>query len=128
MSNLGDLISSTHAAVYTYGVVSAFAHDSQLALDYQSTYRHMRDQLIELATKNELKVPSAQAAYELPLRVHNNATAKAVAAQLENSMCNQWASAICADDVLMTDTFLLEPENAALRAFSWSGIAQDFPA
>jgi hypothetical protein len=127
MSSLSDLIASSHAAVYTYGVVSAFAHESSQALDYQATHRRMRDQLIALAETQNISIPAAQAAYSLPIRVHNNATAHTVAATLENSLCAQWAAAISTDDSLMTNTYLGEPEKAAVRAFSWNQIAHDFP-
>ena len=128
MSSLSDLIASSHAAVYTYGIVSAFAHESSQALDYQATHRRMRDGLISLAEKRNIPIPAAQAAYALPIRVHNNATAHTVAATLENALCAQWAAAISTDETLMANTYLVEPENAAMRAFSWNHIALDFPS
>lgn len=128
MTSLADLIASTHAAIYTYGVVAAFANETGKALDCQAIYRRMRDELIQVAELEQVDVPSAQVAYTLPIRIHNNMTAQAVAAQLENSMCALWADAIANNDIFLNEKYLREPEFAAVRAYGWNHIAHDFPS
>ena len=128
MTTLTDLIGSTHAAVYTYGIVAAYADDKQSALNYQAGYRRLRDYLSDVAHAEGVAVPSASAAYELPMRITNNATARTVAANLENRMCAQWADALGYEDKLRTSHFISEPHRAAIRAFSWSGISYAFPS
>lgn len=127
MTTVSDLIASTHAAVYTYGVVAAFAKDKGAALNNQAIYRHMRDHLIAVAEANGNDIPSAAAAYDLPTRITNDAAARSVAADLENAMCSQWADALAYDKQLRTADFLTIPNEAALRAFAWSGISYAFP-
>lgn len=128
MTTLSDLIESTHAAVYTYGVVAAFAKDTQLALNNQATYRQLRDDLISVASANGSRIPAAAAAYTFPIRVTNDVSAKTVAARLENAVCGQWADALAFDEKLRTDSFMAIPTQAALRAFAWSGISYAFPS
>ena len=128
MTTLSDLIESTHAAVYTYGVVAAFTKDTQLALNNQAIYRKLRDDLIAVASANGSQIPAAAAAYTLPIRVTNDVSAKTVAAQLENAVCGQWADALAFDEKLRTDSFMAIPTHAALRAFVWSGISYAFPS
>jgi hypothetical protein len=128
MTAISDLIASTHAAVYTYGIVAAYADDKQSALNYQAVYRRLRDYLMDVASAEGITVPSAAAAYDLPIRISNDATARTVAADLENKLCAQWADVLAYDDKLRTGHFISEPSRAAVRAFSWSGISYAFPS
>ncbi len=127
MTTLSDLIESSHCAVYTYGVVAAYVTNKQSALNNQATYRRLRDRLIALAELNNLDVPPASAAYELPLRVSSDSTARTVSAQLENALCAQWADALGYDKELRIKDLVVVPSQAAVRAFAWSGVSYAFP-
>ncbi len=124
---LTELLASAHCAVYTYGVVAAYADDSHAALDNQAIHRQLRDKLIASATLQKIAVPEPALAYALPMRVTNNNSAMAVAALLENRLCNQWAT----DLFYLERTLALElvtfPQECAVRAFMWSGVTSAFP-
>lgn len=127
MTSIKDLIESAHAAVYTYGVIAAYAEEKQVALNNQAIYRRLRDELIAVVASSDVSAPASAGAYELPLRISNDSSARTVAAELENAICAQWADALAFNKELRNHAFLAIPKQAALRAFSWSGISYAFP-
>jgi hypothetical protein len=123
---IGSLIESAHGAIYAYGVIAAYAPDSS-ALDDMAIHRRKRDELIAYAQLNDMKVPAAQPAYELPLPVSDQATASAAAAAIENLMCATWANALSELPGEFTSIHLGFPITCALRAHVYSGRFYAFP-
>lgn len=126
ISLIGSLIESQHGAIYAYGVIAAYAPETT-ALDDLATHRRMRDELMTYASEHKLDIPSAQPAYQLPIPVRDDATAKAAAATIENLLCATWANALSelpTDFVSKHDYFQVD---FALRAYSYSGQYVAFP-
>ena len=120
-----DLITSQHAAIYSYGVIAANLTDPEPALDRLATHRRKRDELIVLAQQAGLAIAPA-AAYQLPNPVSDGVTAIACATALEEGLCAHWSAAI---PFLFSEAKLSQiafVQDCAKRAFEWSGIAKAF--
>lgn len=125
-SPISSLIESQHAAIYTYGVIAAYAPTSS-ALDDMAIHRRMRDELILFANLHSLDIPTAQPAYQLPLPVTDEATAKSAAAAVENLLCAHWSQSMHALEPDIAAMHVQFPIDCALRAFVYSGQYFAFP-
>lgn len=126
-SQLSALIESEHGAIYAYGVIAAYAPDST-ALDDMATHRRMRDELISYAMLNKIDIPAAQPAYQLPIPVRDDVTARAAAAAIENLLCAAWANALSHLAPEFTSVHTQFPIDCAVRAYTYSGQYFAFPA
>lgn len=125
-SPISALIESQHGAIYAYGVIAAYAPAST-ALDDMAIHRRMRDELITYANLNAIDIPPAQPAYQLPLPVRDEATAKSAAAAIENLLCATWANALSTTPAEFATTHMQFPIDCAQRAYAYSGQYAAFP-
>ena len=123
---ISSLIESSHGAIYAYGVIAAYAPDST-ALDDMATHRRMRDELITYAQSNGIEIPSAAPAYQLPIPVRDNSTARAAATAIENLMCATWAHAVAQLDSEFSSTHVQFPIDCAIRAYGYTQQFFAFP-
>ncbi|MEI6404296.1 MAG: DUF4439 domain-containing protein [Actinomycetes bacterium] len=127
ITTVQDLLDSAHCAVYTYGIVAAYAEDANQALDDQAIHRKLRDRLVEFCLTHSIPVSPAAAAYQLPTRITDNTSARSVAGILENRLCNQWATSLFTLDRVFAQEMIGFPQECALRAYAWSGMTSAFP-
>ena len=83
---LKQAIAAEQAVVYGYGVVGAHLRgtDRRLAASRLTSHQALRDRLAGLITALGALPPPAQPAYQLPFAVTSAASARRLAAQLEN--------------------------------------------
>lgn len=123
---ISTLIESEHGAIYAYGVIAAHAAESS-ALDDMATHRQTRDELITYAQSHGIDIPPAQPAYQLPVPVRDEATARSAATAIENLLCANWAHALSNADAEFATTYLDFPAGCALRAFAYTQQYFAFP-
>ena len=126
MSALADLVRSAHGCIYAYGVIAAYLPDQDLALDAMAAHRRMRDALADECRRLGQDIPAAAPAY--PVNVRDATTARAVAADLENAVCAQWASALATLDESFATRSAEFAVQCAVRGYLWSGVSVAFPA
>lgn len=119
-SPIASLIESAHGAIYAYGVIAAYAPTST-ALDDMATHRRIRDELITYAQLHQISIPAAQPAYQLPVPVRDEVTAKAAAAALENLLCATWAYALSELPFEFAVLHVQFPIDCAIRSYNYSG-------
>ena len=125
-SPISSLIESQHAAIYAYGIIAAYAPTSS-ALDDMAIHRRMRDELIQFADLNSLDIPVAQPAYQIPLPVRDEATAKSAATVIENLLCAHWSQSMHELDPGFASMHVQFPIDCAVRAYAYSGQFFAFP-
>ncbi len=124
---ISELIQSSHAAIYAYGIVAGYATNQDAAYSSLAAHRHMRDWLITVLATSGGSVPPSAAAYTLPLNITTTASASTVATQLENGMCAQWAAHLPSLERTRKSIGAKFAQDCAVRAFTWSHIALAFP-
>lgn len=125
MSVLADLLRSAHGCVYAYGVIAAYLTAPGPALDALAEHRRMRDALIAECQRLGVPVPPAAVAYAL--RVTDEPSARALAAQIENGTCARWAAALSGLEEGFAVQHAAFAVDCAVRGFMWSGVSQAFP-
>lgn len=96
MSDLDALqaaLAAEHATIYGYGVAGAILRggDRAYAVDALTAHLRLRDRLTALITARHAKPVAAQPAYRLPLPVIDRASARELAAHLEQGGAGaQW--------------------------------------
>lgn len=96
MSDLEALqtaLAAEHATIYGYGVAGAVLRgaDRRYALSGLSFHQRVRDQLTALITARHASPVVAEPAYRLPMPVTDHASARALAAHLEQGGAgSQW--------------------------------------
>lgn len=119
------VLAGEDAAVYAYGVVAArvTGADRSRALTAMAAHRAARDVLLaRLAAASESATPAA-AAYTLPAPVTDAASARALAALVEDRLAGQWAGLAAASDGEERTAAALAAQACAVRCATWSGEA-----
>ena len=93
--DLGTLIEAENAAIYAYGVIGAHLsgpsrNQAQAAL---RAHERLRDDWIQAARDQDQDIPPAAIAYDLPIEVHNSATAESLAVEIETRLITVYQSA-----------------------------------
>jgi hypothetical protein len=118
-------VSAEDACIYAYGVIGAQVSGAPQARARRALASHhsWRDRL---QSETPDVIPSA-IAYDFPFPVSNPASAKRLAALIENRMVGVYADvAAAADTVLRTEAVTAAMECAA-RAVTWGAESQAFP-
>lgn len=93
---LSDALTTEHAVIYGYGIVSA--HCAPKVNDLVSSalrqHRERRDQVISMLTARSVSAPVAAAGYELPMAVNNQDDAAKLAARMEKDTAVAWRAVI----------------------------------
>lgn len=93
--DLGTLIEAENTAIYAYGVIGAHLNgpsrnQAQAAL---KAHERLRDDWIQAARDQDQEIPPAAIAYDLPIEVHNSATAESLAVEIETRLITVYQSA-----------------------------------
>ena len=129
ISALQGALAAEHAAVYGYGVVGAMLTGAALAQARAGWTAHQvaRDTLEAMLTRLGATPVAASPAYELPFAVTGPASAKELAAALENGVTRAYLALVAVDDPALRTFGAKAMQISANRATAWSGITVAFP-
>ncbi len=129
LSALQAALAAEHAAIFGYGVAGAHLTGSGLAaaMRYWTGHKESRDTLAAMIGGHGVTPTATQAFYELPFRVHDAATAMALAAHLEDGVTRAYLGLVAVRDQRLRHFGAMAMQGAAQRAAFWRGSTQAFP-
>ena len=129
VSALQGALAAENAAIFGYGVVGAhLSGSSQTAAGQDWTgHNRARDALTAMISGLAAVPTAAQASYQLPFRVHDTASAMALAAYLEDGVTRAYIALVAVSDQRLRRYGAMAMQQAAQRAAFWRGSTQAFP-
>ena len=129
VSALQAALAAEDAAIFGYGVAGAhLTGSSQAAAERDWTGHNLaRDTLAAMISRLGAAPAAAQAFYQLPFRVHDAASAMALAAYLEDGVTRAYLGLVAVSDQRLRHFGALAVQGAAQRAAFWRGSTQAFP-
>jgi hypothetical protein len=129
VSALQAALAAENAAIFGYGVAGAHLTGSGLSAATRDWTGHheARDTLAAMISGLGAAPAAAQAFYRLPFRVHDAATARALAAYLEDGVTRAYLGLVAVSDQRLRHFGALATQSAAQRAAFWRGSTQAFP-
>ncbi len=129
LSALQAALAAENAAIFGYGAAGAHLTGSSLAAAEQDWTGHheARDALAAMISRRGATPAAAQAFYQLPFRVHDAASARALAAHLEDGVTSAYLGLVGVSDQGLRRFGALAMQAAARRAAYWRGSTQAFP-
>jgi len=126
---LQTALDAENAAVYGYGPVGAHLTGTmqKAAVRYWVAHQMARDTLAAMITALGAQPVAAAAAYQLPFPVHDEQTAAALAALLEDRVAAAYLGLVALSDARLRMFGARALQSAALRATSWRGQSLAFP-
>lgn len=118
-------LDSEHAAVYSYGVIAAYANTdrSRLVAEFSAAHRARRDATIELLEADGTAPEAPDAAYNPPFPVDNPIPAANLAVAVESDCATAWLTVIeQATDPALRTTATEALTESALRRARWQTI------
>ncbi|BDU07618.1 ferritin-like domain-containing protein [Nocardia cyriacigeorgica] len=91
-----DALGAEHAAVYTYGLIAAYASPErdQVVVEHTAAHRVRRDSTIDAIEAAGITVPPPDAAYTMPFPVTDPVAAARLAATVESDTAVAWRSVV----------------------------------
>jgi hypothetical protein len=129
VSALQAALAAENAAIFGYGVAGAHLTGSSqttAGLDWTG-HNQARDTLTAMIASLGAGPAAAQASYRLPFRVHDAATARSLAAYLEDGVTRAYLGLVATSDQRLRHFGAMAMQSAAQRAASWRGSTQAFP-
>ncbi|HEY1920098.1 MAG TPA: ferritin-like domain-containing protein [Streptosporangiaceae bacterium] len=122
-------LAAEHAAVYGYGVVGAMLAGPARARARAHWLAHQvaRDSLEATLTKLGATPAAASPAYDLPFAVTGAASAKRLAAAIEEGVTAVYLGMVAVNDPALRTFGAKAMQTAANRAVTWSGSTVAFP-
>ena len=122
-------LAAEHAAVYGYGVAGAMLTRAALAQAraHWTAHRVARDTLEARLTELGAVPVAASPAYELPFAVTGAASAKRLAAALEEGVTRAYLGLVAVNDPALRRFGAKVMQTSANRAVAWSGRTVAFP-
>lgn len=129
VSALQGALAAEHAAVYGYGVAGAMLTGAALAQARAGWTAHQvaRDTLEAMLTRLGVTPVAASPAYQLPFAVTGPASARELAAALENGVTRAYLALVAVNDPALRTFGAEAMQISANRATAWSGITVAFP-
>ena len=129
VSALQAALAAEDAAIFGYGVAGAHLSGSSQAAAGQDWTAHnqARDTLTGMISGRGAVPVAAQASYQLPFRVHDAATARSLAAYLEDGVTRAYLGLVAVSDQDLRTFGAMAMQESAQRATSWRGSTQAFP-
>ena len=117
VSALQAALAAEHAAIFGYGVAGAhLTGSSQAAAERDWTgHNQARDALAAMISARGTTPAAAQAFYQLPFRVHDAASATALAAYLEDGVTRAYLGLVAVSDQRLRTFGALAMQTAAGR-------------
>jgi hypothetical protein len=122
-------LAAENAAIFGYGVAGAHLTGNRQAAAGQDWTGHnqARDTLTAMISSLGAVPAAAQAAYRLPFRVHDAASAMSLAASLEDGVTRAYLGLVAVSDQRLRQFGAMAMQDAAQRAAAWRGSTQAFP-
>jgi len=122
-------LAAEDAAIFGYGVAGAhLAGVSQAAAEQDWTgHNRARDALAAMISRLGAVPAAAQAFYQLPFAVYDAASARALAAYLEDGVTRAYLGVVAVSDPGLREFGALAMQGSAGRAAYWRGSTQAFP-
>jgi len=120
------VLDGTEAAIYAYGLVAArlpVGSERSTALSAMAWHRSQRDALRARITAQGATPPAAAAAYTPPFPVTDAASARKLAALVEDRLAGQWAGLAAASGAASRAQDARTAQACAVRVVTWSGLA-----
>ena len=129
VSALQDALAAENAAIFGYGVAGAHLSGTGQAAAEQDWTGHSeaRDQLVTMIARLGAAPVAARAFYQLPFAVHDAASARALAAYLEDGVTRAYLGLVAVSDQQLRGFGALVMQGSAERAAWWRGSTQAFP-
>jgi hypothetical protein len=129
VSALQAALAAEYAAIFGYGVAGAHLTGSSLAAAEKdwTWHKQARDTLVAMISSLGVTPAAAQAFYQLPFRVHDAASAMALAAYLEDGVTSAYLGLVAVSDQRLRRFGALAMQGTARRAAFWRGSTQAFP-
>jgi hypothetical protein len=126
---LQGALAAEHAAVYGYGVAGAMLAGAALAEARAGWTAHQvaRDTLEAMLTRLGATPVAASPAYQLPFAVTGAASAKRLAAALEEGVTRAYLGVVAVNDPALRTFGATAMQVSANRATAWSGSTVAFP-
>ncbi|MBB1246897.1 DUF4439 domain-containing protein [Streptomyces durbertensis] len=126
---LAAALAAEHAAVYGYGVVGGRVGEERRreAREAYDAHRARRDQLVRAIRRAGGEPPPALAGYALPFDVVDTATARRLAAEIEDRVAGAYADLVRATEGRRRRDAAAALREAAVRATRWRGGGVAFP-
>jgi hypothetical protein len=126
---LQGVLAAENAAVYGYGLAGAQLSGSQYTTTQQdwNLHRAARLTVSSMITEHGGTPAPAAAVYRPPFAVSSAATARALAAALENGLVQAYLALVALDDTALRAFGAGEMQAAAIRAAFWRGSTIAFP-
>jgi len=122
-------LAAEDAAIFGYGVAGAYLSGNRKSAAEQDWTGHneARDGLAAMISALGAAPAAAQAFYRLPFRVHDAASATALAAYLEDGVTRAYLGLVAVSDQRLRTFGALAMQAAAERAAFWRGTTEAFP-
>jgi hypothetical protein len=129
MRALQGALAAENAAIYGYGVAGAMlsGEDQAAALTDWRLHKEARDTLQAMIIKLGTTPVAASAAYRLPFPVRDTASARRLAATLEDGVTRAYLSLVAVSDRTLRTFGALAMQAPANRAAAWRGSTVAFP-
>ncbi len=128
---LTDALHAEYAAVYAYGVISAYAaaDRNQIVADFTAAHRARRDATIDALKATGAAVPGPAAAYPPPFPVNDPIPAAKFAVTVETDTAIAWRSAVeRAESEAVRRTGAQALTDCSVRLATWQKILGTNPA
>ena len=122
-------LAAEDAAIFGYGVAGAHLTGSSLAAATRDWAGHneARDTLAAMISRLGATPAAAQAFYRLPFRVTDAASARSLAARLEDGVTRAYLGLVAVDDQPLRHFGAMAMQAAAQHAAFWRGSTEAFP-
>ena len=129
LAALQAALAAEDAAIFGYGVAGAYLSGNRKSAAEQDWTGHneARDSLAARISALGAAPVAAQAFYRLPFRVHDAASATALAAYLEDGVTRAYLGLVAVSDRRLRTFGALAMQAAAERAAFWRGTTEAFP-
>jgi hypothetical protein len=128
---LTDALNAEYAAVYAYGVISAYAaaDRNRILVEFTAAHRATRDATIDALKATGATVPSPAAAYPPPFTVNDPIPAAKFAVTVETDTAIAWRSAVeRADSPAIRRSSVQALTECSVRLATWQKILGTTPA
>ncbi|MGH3435565.1 MAG: ferritin-like domain-containing protein [Sciscionella sp.] len=128
---LQQALAAEHAAIWTYGLLSAFltGKHAQSAAGYETAHRALRDSTERLLRDSGASPDAAAASYVPPKPVTDSASAMAAAVAAESDATTAWLAVLeRTDNASLRRTALDALTSAAVRQTRWRMAVGTSPA
>lgn len=122
---LFDAVSTEHAVIYGYGLVSAHStpEENDLVADAMSEHRARREAAIEMLTRRGVEPPLPAAGYQLPSQLDNPTDAVNLAVRMEEDSAVAWRAVIEQSTTADQRAFAVKAlTQAAVTAARWNRV------